>query len=333
MTYSRQRTLVVGLAYALIAALLSLAGASAATTEGPRRATVVCPRLKALPARAPHRFFPQTSVGLTAQRTAAGASYGCVYVIPPRSLKKVPVWQSPTQERMRGPTWSPHGQSFAVAQRVDGVFYVFRVDLAGRITLKTLGKDFAFLRDGRMVVRRSHAIVIERPTGDFRPLTSERALERAAGFRADFYGVMSEVRGSSPEGVVIQWWARVGQVGNVLLLVDPKGHVQRLTPLWRSAGTYMPGPSSWSPDGQKLMIPWQRRPSSGTADHVHCLGVWSKRSGFRSAFCKNPHFGSIVWAPDGRRALLQNGRVVSENGKILGPPRRLGPAFGVRWTK
>jgi hypothetical protein len=178
MTYSRQRTLVVGLAYALIAALLSLAGASAATTEGPRRATVVCPRLKALPARAPHRFFPQTSVGLTAQRTAAGASYGCVYVIPPRSLKKVPVWQSPTQERMRGPTWSPHGQSFAVAQRVDGVFYVFRVDLAGRITLKTLGKDFAFLRDGRMVVRRSHAIVIERPTGDFRPLTSERALER-----------------------------------------------------------------------------------------------------------------------------------------------------------
>jgi hypothetical protein len=228
--------------------------------------------------------------------------------------------------------WSPDGQSFAVAQRVDGAFYVFRIDRKGRVMLRTLGRDFAFLGDGRLVIRRSHSIFIEATNGRFQQLASETALERAAGFPAGFYGSMSDVRGSSSEGVAIQWWAPAGKLGNVLLLIRSSGRVQRLTPVWRSAGTYMPGPSSWSPDGHRLMIPWQRRSPSGPEDHVHCLGLWSQRRGFRNAFCKNPHFDTIVWAPDGRTALLENGRVVSATGQILSPPRPLGPAFGVRWT-
>jgi hypothetical protein len=260
MSRSRPRVPVIGFANGLLAALLAVAAASSATSApaAPRRAALLCPHLEALPARVPRQFFPQTLSGLTTQRTSAGLPYGCVYVIPPRRLEKVPVWRSPTQRRMRGPIWSPNGESFAVAQRIDGVFYVFKVDLAGRVTLRTLGRDFAFLRDGRLVIRRSHSIFMEGTNGEFRPLASESALERAAGFHADFYGGMSEVGGSTRNGVAIQWWAPVGHVGNVLLLIRPSGRVQRLTPLWRRAGTYMPGPSSWSPDGQQLMIPWQR---------------------------------------------------------------------------
>jgi len=324
-------------ASAVTAAWLAIpAGLGITSTAAPTNlvgaTSVLCPQLEPLRSRAPRHFFPNMLTGLTTQLTPAGLSYGCVYIVPPRKLIKVPVWRPPTRGRMRGPSWAPDGRSFAVAQNVGGAFYVFRVTRDGRVTLRAPGRDFAFLRDGRLVIRRSHWIFIEETKGRFSRLASEKRLQRAAGFRAGFYGRMSEVQGYGTPGVVIQWWAPAGQAGNVLLLVRPNGRVQRVTPPWRSAGTYMPGPASWSPDGDKLMIPWQRPPRAGTADHVHCLALWSEPRGYRNAFCKNPHFGKIIWAPDGHTALLQNGRVVSAAGRVLTAPRPLGQAFGVRWT-
>jgi WD40-like Beta Propeller Repeat len=290
-----------------------------------------CPKLKPLRSRAPLAYFPPALTGLTAQLTVSGLPYGCVYVIRPGRLAKTPLWHSPTGGRLRGPAWAPDGRSFAVAQKVGGSFYVFKVDARGRVALRTVGRDFAFLCDGRLVIRRGHSIFIEKASR-FDRLATEADLEHAAGFHAGFFGGMTETRGCSGQGVAIQWWAPVRRFGNTLLLIEPSGHVLRLTPRWRRAGTYMPGPPSWSPDGQTLMIPWQHA-SRGTADHIHCLELWSRRHGYRKTFCRNPHFDAIAWARDGRTALLNNGRIVSATGRIISPPRRLGPAFAVRWTR
>ena len=292
---------------------------------------VSCPRLKPLASRVPQRYFPGKLAGLTTQRSAAGVPFGCVYLIPPHTLAKVPVWHQPERGRLRGPAWSPDGKSFAVSQKVGGAFYVFKVDLEGHVTLRTPGRDFAFVRSGDLLIRRRHSIFIEQSSGRFQKLASERALERAAGFRAGFYGSMYEVAGFGAAGVVVQWWAPAGRRGNVLLLVRPSGQVQAITPRWHAAGTYMPGPPSWSPDNRTLMIPWQHPPTSGPADHVHCLAIWTESGGYRNAFCGGPHFTRVVWAPDGRTALLENGSVVSATGRRLSPPRHLGPAFAVRW--
>ena len=330
---TRRRPRFRDCAVALAAGTCVAAVASAASPAEPVRLTAhSCRRLPPLRSRAPHSFFPSSLTGLAAQRTPAGVAYGCIYMIGPRRLDRIAIWRPPTGGRLRGPTWSPAGHSFAIAQTVDKTSIVFKVDLHGRVTLRAPAVDFAFLRDGRLVVRRNHALLLEKRPAHFSLLASERDLEHAAGFRPGFYGGMWATRGSSEEGIVVQWWAPAGDFGNVLLLIDARGHVRPVTPRWRRAGTYMPGPAAWSPDGRTLMIPWQRQPVTGPADHVHCLGLWSRGRGYRTAFCKNPHFNAIAWSPDGAKALLNNGRTVSETGRVLGPPRRLGPAFAIQWS-
>lgn len=219
---------------------------------------------------------------------------GCVYLIAPGTVTKKPIWRAPAARRMRGPVWAPNGRSFAAAQKVRGAFYVYRVDLSGRILNRYLGRDFAFLLDGRLVLLRGQRLLIELREGSARTLASVRDLERVAGFRPDYYGGLRLTQGYGRDGIVVEL-SRGKQYGpddnlDVLLLVPARGAVRRITPVF-SRYERMPGPASWSPDGRILLIPWEGR--FQRYYHIHCLSVWSHAEGYREAFCKNPHFDMI----------------------------------------
>lgn len=277
----------------------------------------------------PATFFSRSRLGLWTTDTRGDRAPGCVYLIRAGVLPTA-IWRAPERRRLRGPVWAPDGRSFAVAQKVAGAFYIYRVNRAGRLLTRTLGRDFAFFADGRLVVLRGRHLWLETLGNRYERLASERELARAAGFEAGFYGSMRSTVGYGREAVALQWWARAPAHGFVLLLVSRNGSVRKATPAWRRAGTYMPGAPSWSPAGDSMLIPWQHTVPIG---HLHCLGVWSARQGFGNAFCENPHFDTIAWAPGGHLALLEDGRIVTPTGLRRGRvTEKLGSPFSVSWA-
>ncbi len=244
----------------------------------------------------------------------------CLYLVPAGSVTPRPIFHSSGGRALRGPVWAPNGRSIAVAAKVGAGFQVLQLSPTGRIVRRLVGRDFAFTREGALVFQRGDRLLVLEG-GRIRRLASKAELAAAAGFPASFWGGLRGAQGYGRGGVAIQWW---GERRSVLLLVSRRGVVSPATPVFR-AGAYMPGYASWSPDGRVLLIPWQR------VGHIHCLARWTALRGYRSIFCRNPHFDTIVWHPDGGTAILDDSRIVGRDGGVRARVGKLGRALGVRW--
>jgi hypothetical protein len=216
-----------------------------------------------------------------------------------------------------------------VAYRAARGFEVSLLDTDGSLIRRILGRDAAFLRDGRLVVRRRNDLWIV-DDGRTRRLVPRRRLERAADFRI-VGSDLSGTDGYGRAGVILSVW---GDDLSRLLLVHANGTVARVTPVYRAReGTSMPGPPAWSPDGRVLLVPWQRNDPSGRWSHEHCLARWTAARGYRPATCRNPHFDRVLWHPDGGTALLNNGLVVGRDGAVRAQIGIVGRALSVRWRR
>ncbi len=302
----------------LLVALVALV--SSATADS-RRAG--CPELEPR-IRTPSRFVD----GLAGAWIPLEAR-DCLYVVPARMARPSPVFRFARDRRLRGPVWSPTRPELAVAYRTARSFEVALLDTDGRRLRRFLGRDATFFRDGRLVIRRLDELWV---VDDRRPrrLAPRARLERAAGFR--FTGSeLSSTDGYGRAGVILSVW---GHAANRLLLIRPSGSVTPATPLFRArAGTSMPGPPAWSPDGRVLLVPWQRGDPTGRWSHVHCLARWTNAHGYRPTVCRNPHFDRVLWHPDGGTALLNNGLVVGRDGLVRSRIRLVGRAVSVRWKR
>ena len=215
-----------------------------------------------------------------------------------------------------------------MAARLRSGFTVLLLDRTGRVQRRRVGRDFAFLADGSLVLLRGRELLLVR-ADRWRRLTTADELERAAGFSASYYGGLRFVHGYGPDRVVLQWWSASR---SVLLAVSRTGAVAPVTPVF-GRDSYMPGYASWSPDGRVLLIPWQRPARDhAEAGHIHCLARWTRARGYRSVFCRNPHFDTLVWHPDGGTALMDDSRIVGRDGGVRARVGKLGRALGVRWT-
>jgi hypothetical protein len=240
-----------------------------------------------------------------------------------------PVFAVAPGRRLRGPVWSPTRPELAVAYRTSRSFEVAVLDTDGRRLRRHLGRDAAFLRDGRLIVRRRHELWIVDARRS-RRLVGRRRLELAAGFPI-LASDLSGTDGHGRAGVVLSVW---GADVSRLLLVRADGSLVRATPAYRArAGTSMPGPPAWSPDGRVLLVPWQRSDPTGRFAHEHCLARWTPERGYRATLCRNPHFDHVLWHPDGGTALLDNGLVVGRDGLVRARIRIVGRAFSVRWKR
>src|SRR5688572_25085836 len=132
------------------AAAAALAGALLLATPPVRAGeTSSCPELRPR-LRAPERFvtgLPGAWIPLEARH--------CLYMIPARITRPVPIFRITPGRRLRGPVWSPTEPQLAIAFRRGNGFEVAVVGTAGERVRRFLGRDATFFRDGRMLLRRA----------------------------------------------------------------------------------------------------------------------------------------------------------------------------------
>jgi hypothetical protein len=304
-----------------------VAGADAAVTTHSVRdcAPVRAPRF-----RVPVRFLAPRSVGLW---MPSGGR--CLLRVVAGAGSAVPVFRLRDAERLVGLQWAPDGQSFVLVTRRPR--RVLLLGLDGRVAKSWRAALAAFLADGRLVLGRDSGLYV---VGGRRLslLARRSALVRAAGFRSARGAFGPDPRGYSRgygrRAVAVHWWS--GQ-RDALLVVRVGGHATRASPTGHGFGDV--GGSAWSPDGRLLLEFTVFRPPPGSdKDHDHCLDAWSRRA-IRHMFCvldlPRPyrfHFDKLLWSNDGRAGLLNDGTVVSPQGRVLGLARGAGdPAFAVLW--
>jgi hypothetical protein len=109
----------------------------------------------------------------------------------------------------------------------------------------------------------------------------------------------------------------------------PAGKVTPASPAYRTKGNEgVVYGWAWSPDGRELFVtaevagPPARRQRG---EHDHCLDIWSADRGRRRAFCESElpeayrsHFSKLALAADGKRALLNNGTILTRGGQVVG---------------
>lgn len=306
----------------LLPSLLGAIVALGATTPADGRAG--CPDLEPR-IRAPSRFVE----GLAGAWVPMEAR-DCLYIVGARMTRPSPVFRAPAGRRMRGPVWSPTKPEVAVAYRTVRSFEVAVLDTDGRPLRRLLGRDATYLRDGRLVLRRSDGLWIVDDRLTPRRLVERRRLERAAGFSI-VGSDLGATDGYGRAGAIVSVW---GADVSRLLIVRADGTVIPATPIYRAEnGTSMPGPPAWSPDGRILLVPWQRMDLAGPSSHVHCLARWTAARGYRATVCRNPHFDRVLWHRDGGTALLNNGLVVGRDGLVRARIRVVGRALSVRWKR
>jgi hypothetical protein len=297
-------------------------GDNAATTAGARQA-LGCPRGRLVwrrPLPPPH-FFPASLAGLRVRQER------CVYLVFPRRGEVRPLWRTRAGERVRGLSWAPDGKAFVLTTGSR----VYLLGRDGSLLRRFRATGAAFLHDGRLALSRLAGIYLF--TGSrWRRLASRQELERVAGFRArrafstsnDAQGF---TRGDGRGAVAITLWSAGRSWKSVVLVVSAAGRVSRASPAYRAGG----GEGAvygwaWSPGGQELLVtaevagsPARRR----RGEHDHCVDVWSAAGGLRRAFCESQlppayqsHFAKVVWAPDGKTALLDNGTIVTRGGRV-----------------
>lgn len=311
---------------------LTVAGSNAA--GGPPRAAVAvpgnaptsigCPELKGR-LRSPQRFL----AGLVGAWVPEEARH-CLYILPSRMSRPAPIYRIAPGHALRGPVWSPTRPEIAVVHRRGRGFEVALLDTNGRMLRRFSGRDAAFFRDGRMLLRQADQLWLV-SEGTKKLLVGRSRLQRTAGFPITGYN-LSSTDGYGRAGVLITAW---GDLRSRLLLVTDKGALAKVSPIYReeAEGASMPGPAAWSPDGRVLLIPWQRTDPTGAASHEHCLARWTVPGGYRVTFCRNSHFHRILWHPDGGTALLNDGRIVARDGTVRARIRLLGRGMSVRWKQ
>ena len=296
----------------------------AAATAGDARPAVGCRRVRLAWRRGfpPPKFFPPSLAGLYVRED------GCVYLLFPRKEEVRPLWRTPDGE-VRGLSWAADGTTFALTT----ASHVFLVGRDGSVLRQLGGTGAAFLRDGRLAVSRADGIYLL--TGSrSRRLASRQELQRVAGFRAHRTFSVSHdprgfTRGHGRGAVALTLWSAGRSWRSVVLVVSAAGRVVRASPAYRAGG----GEGAvygwtWSVDGREIFVaaevpgpPERRR----RGEHDHCVDVWSAEGGVRRAFCESQlpaalqsHFAKLAWAADGRTALLDNGTIVTREGKLAG---------------
>jgi uncharacterized protein YjhX (UPF0386 family) len=296
---------------------------SAARSAAVEETAIGCPELTPR-LRSPARFLN----GLVGAWVPEEARH-CLYIISARMSRPAAIYRIDAGRTLRGPVWSPTRPELVVAHRRGRGFQVALLDTDGSVLRRLSGRDAAFFRDGRMLLRQLDRLWL---VGKRKQILAGRAaLERAAGFRITGYD-LSSVDGYGRSGVVVTVW---GTLRSRLLLVTSDGRFRRITPIYRAddAGASMPGPPAWSPDGRILLIPWQRTHPTNAATHEHCLARWSASRGYRVTFCRDGHFHRILWHPDAGIALLNNGLVVARDASVRARLPLVGRGLSVRWKQ
>ena len=155
-----------------------------------------------------------------------------------------------------------------------------------------------------------------------------------AGFRARRTFSVSHdargfTRGHGRRAVALTLWSAGRSWKSVVLVVSSAGRVVRASPAYRAGGREGAVYGwAWSPDGRELFVAAEvaglpERLRRG--EHDHCLDVWSAERGLRRVFCESQlpaahqsHFAKIAWASDGKTALLDNGTIVTRDGRVAG---------------
>jgi hypothetical protein len=316
----------VTLAGTLVALLLATANGGPSSAAGRGCADLRAPRFRVAP-----RFLAPGSTGLWSPPNSR-----CLLRVSAGSESVEVVLRLRRRERLVGLHWAPDGRSFVAVSRQPR--RVFLLGAGGRLLRKWSARTAAFVADGRLVLAFDSGVYVTRGRRLRRIATSGR-LKQAAGFRSaagpfgpDPWG---SSRGYGANAVAFQWWS--GR-RDALLVVDTAGRVSRVSPNGR--GFVSVGGSAWAPKGRRLLeFTVFPSPPGFEKEHDHCLHVWSDRGGSRQAFCVSAlgrrfqfHFDKLLWARDGRTALLNDGTVISTSGRVLGLARGAGdPAFGILW--
>jgi hypothetical protein len=229
--------------------------------------------------------------------------------------------------------WAPDGRSIVVGDQA----MVVRLRLDGRVWRRYLGRRARFLRDGSLVVQRRDGLYLFRGANGSR-LVSRAALSQAAGmplrsFSLADYGA---AEGAMAPGLVAVQGS--GARGAVLLVVNMAGRIWRAAPFFgRDADGQRRtvGGQAWGPDAHRptLYLFATAPDPSGRWDHLHCLALWSPRRGYRQVgSCDFRHFNKLLWASNGRTALLNSGEVIDMAGHRRSGPRRLAAVFAITWS-
>jgi hypothetical protein len=287
--------------------------------------------------KALREFFPPSRVGLWLRNDR------CVYLVRRGSADARLLWSGRRRELVRGVVWAPDGESLAITTKSSRDGWrglILRPD--GGLLRRLRATGVAFLRDGRLAVSRRNGIY---PRGESRRLASRAELERVAGFRARAVVAVSPDpwgywRGYGRDRLALTLWSRTGSK-SVVLVVSASRHVTRASPAYRAGGGEgVVSGWAWSPEGQRLFVMSEVVPPKwrGPGDHDHCLDIWSAEHGIRRAFCGSGlrrslqlHFSRLVWAANGRRGLLDNGTVVTRNGRVAGRADAPASDFDVQW--
>jgi dipeptidyl aminopeptidase/acylaminoacyl peptidase len=324
------------------AAVLLVACSSADQAVSQRRTgkAAGCPRgplawRRPLP---PPQFLPLWLAGLRVREDR------CVYLVFPRREEVRALWRTPAGEHVRGLSWAPDGKAFVLTTES----HVVLLGRDGSLLRRFRATGAAFLHDGRLTLSRSAGIYLLAGSR-WRRLASRQELERVAGFRARrAFSVSTDpegfARGDGRGAVAVTLWSAGRTWKSVVLVVSAAGRVMRASPAYRAGG----GEGAvygwaWSPDGRKLVVTAEEAgppARSRRGDHDHCVDVWSAAGGLRRAFCESQlppayqsHFAKVVWATDGKTALLDNGTVVRRDGRVAGrvPLAADDVSFQIQW--
>jgi hypothetical protein len=307
--------------------MLLVAGADAAVTADAARE---CGAVRAPRFRVPARFLTRGSVGLWLPYRGR-----CLLRVVAGAGSAEPLFRLRAGERVVGLQWAPSGRHFVLVTRRPRRALLLGSD--GRLVKSWRAGAAAFLADGRLVLGRDSGLYVVRG-GRLTLLVRRAALERAARFRSasgpfgpDPWG---NNRGYGRRAVALQWWS--GQ-RDAVLVARVGGRASRASPAL--PGYSNVGGSAWTPDGLSLLeFTVFRAPPGFNKDHDHCLDVWAGQS-IRHVFCVSGlarpyqfHFDKLLWSNDGRSGLLNDGTVISPQGRVLGLAAGAGdPAFAVLW--
>ena len=309
---------MIGRLLAVIAIAVGLAGC---TTIRPHAGTLGCGPVRLAHPRFPAGFFGGWLAGLYLDGD-------CLYVLRSGTHALVPIWRG----RPSAFFWAPDGRQIAGAS--------FVLDTRGRVVRRFRGRSLGFFASGTLLVGRRTGLAALGADGE-RMLVGRRRLDGVAGFRG--WRLESRAGGgwTYGRGMVAVLLHRDEPFGERVLVIGENGTVERASPLFRVPGEVNSavGGLDWTPDGRTLFES-NTRPSS-RFDHEHCLDRWSRASGYRRIFCVTKprprtagHWLRLVWAADGRTALLSNGYLVDRRGHLL--PRIVrGPnsAFAFAWVR
>jgi hypothetical protein len=305
----------------VVAIALALAGCTTGRTRA-GGGTQECRPIQLAHPRFPRAFFVDELAGLYLRGN-------CLYLLASATNTLTPIWRG----RPSVFFWAPSGREIAGGSLL--------LDTRGRVLRRFHGRALAFFASGTLLVARANRLFTLHADG-LHLAASAKRLDRAAGFRGWKLATSGTGGWTYGRGMVAVLLHRSAPFRERVLVVGENGALERASPLFEVPGEVdsAVGGVDWTPDGQTLFES-NTRPSTSHFEHEHCLDRWSRRSGYQRIFCvRRPrprtagHWVRLVWAADGRTALLSNGYLVDRRGHLLSRIVR-GPnsAFAIAWVR